>query len=95
MAHSCSIRDTVRIALHAAHCFFVSRRYRRSVQQHLAPDQLQLRLPGLKDTRVRADKLRTSGCAYATHAGVSIRINDILIPDETTGHASCTGCAPD
>lgn len=61
MAHSCSLRATVRIALHAAHCFFVSRRYRRSVQQPLAPDQRQLRLLGLKDTHVRADKLPYTG----------------------------------
>ena len=55
------LRATVRIALHAAHCFFVSRRYRRSVQQPLAPDQRQLRLPGLKDTRLYVDKLPYTG----------------------------------
>ncbi|MFS8380398.1 hypothetical protein D0A36_20780 [Xanthomonas campestris] len=44
------------------HTFFsVSRRYRRSVQQPLAPDQLQLRLPGLKDTRLYVDKLPYTG----------------------------------
>ncbi|MFH7396932.1 hypothetical protein, partial [Pseudomonas syringae group genomosp. 7] len=37
---------------------------------------------GLKDTGVFADKLMYTGFAYATRAGVSIGIDDMLIPDE-------------
>ncbi|AER57215.1 DNA-directed RNA polymerase subunit beta' [Pseudoxanthomonas spadix BD-a59] len=37
---------------------------------------------GLKDTVVFADKLMYTGFAYATRAGVSIGINDMVIPEE-------------
>ncbi|GAB3336135.1 DNA-directed RNA polymerase subunit beta' [Marilutibacter aestuarii] len=40
------------------------------------------RLLGLKDTVVFADKLMYTGFAYATRAGVSIGIDDMVIPDE-------------
>jgi len=40
---------------------------------------------GLKDTVVFADKLMYTGFAYATRAGVSIGINDMVIPDEKKG----------
>ncbi|WNH49492.1 MULTISPECIES: DNA-directed RNA polymerase subunit beta' [Stenotrophomonas] len=40
---------------------------------------------GLKDTVVFADKLMYTGFAYATRAGVSIGIDDMLIPDEKRG----------
>ncbi|KAG1471669.1 hypothetical protein G6F57_011302 [Rhizopus arrhizus] len=40
---------------------------------------------GLKDTVVSADKLMYTGFAYATRAGVSIGIDDMLIPDEKKG----------
>ncbi|MGH8345433.1 MAG: DNA-directed RNA polymerase subunit beta', partial [Pseudomonas sp.] len=40
---------------------------------------------GLKDTVVFADKLMYTGFAYATRAGVSIGIDDMLIPDEKKG----------
>src|SRR3546814_10092881 len=40
------------------------------------------RLLGLKDTVVFADKLMYTGFAYATRAGVSIGIDDMIIPDE-------------
>lgn len=40
------------------------------------------RMLGLKDTVVFADKLMYTGYAYATRAGVSIGIDDMLIPDE-------------
>ncbi|MEE7546014.1 DNA-directed RNA polymerase subunit beta' [Xanthomonas sp. Kuri4-1] len=40
---------------------------------------------GLKDTVVFADKLMYTGYAYATRAGVSIGIDDMLIPDEKKG----------
>src|SRR6478752_1487075 len=43
------------------------------------------RLLGLKDTVVFADKLMYTGFAYATRAGVSIGIDDMLIPDEKKG----------
>ncbi|WP_282275624.1 DNA-directed RNA polymerase subunit beta' [Stenotrophomonas sp. PS02297] len=43
------------------------------------------RLLGLKDTVVFADKLMYTGYAYATRAGVSIGIDDMLIPDEKKG----------
>lgn len=40
---------------------------------------------GLKDTVVFADKLMYTGFAYATRAGVSIGIDDMVIPDEKKG----------
>ena len=40
---------------------------------------------GLKDTVVFADKLMYTGFAYATRAGVSIGIDDMIIPDEKKG----------
>lgn len=40
---------------------------------------------GLKDTVVFADKMMYTGFAYATRAGVSIGIDDMLIPDEKKG----------
>ncbi|AWV08024.1 DNA-directed RNA polymerase subunit beta' [Marilutibacter maris] len=40
------------------------------------------RMLGLKDTVVFADKLMYTGFAYATRAGVSIGIDDMVIPDE-------------
>ncbi|KRG40328.1 DNA-directed RNA polymerase subunit beta' [Stenotrophomonas pictorum JCM 9942] len=43
------------------------------------------RLLGLKDTVVFADKLMYTGYAYATRAGVSIGIDDMLIPDAKKG----------
>ncbi|MGB3394667.1 MAG: DNA-directed RNA polymerase subunit beta' [Stenotrophomonas sp.] len=43
------------------------------------------RLLGLKDTVVFADKLMYTGYAYATRAGVSIGIDDMLIPSEKKG----------
>ena len=39
---------------------------------------------GLKDTVVFADQLMYTGFAYATRAGVSIGIDDMIIPDEKT-----------
>ena len=43
------------------------------------------RMLGLKDTVVFADKLMYTGFAYATRAGVSIGIDDMLIPIEKKG----------
>ncbi|WP_411832698.1 DNA-directed RNA polymerase subunit beta' [Pseudoxanthomonas mexicana] len=43
------------------------------------------RMLGLKDTVVFADKLMYTGFAYATRAGVSIGIDDMLIPNEKKG----------
>ncbi|KRG67189.1 DNA-directed RNA polymerase subunit beta' [Pseudoxanthomonas dokdonensis] len=43
------------------------------------------RMLGLKDSVVFADKLMYTGFAYATRAGVSIGIDDMLIPDEKKG----------
>ncbi|MGY0797838.1 DNA-directed RNA polymerase subunit beta' [Lysobacter sp. A286] len=43
------------------------------------------RLLGLKDTVVFADQLMYTGFAYATRAGVSIGIDDMLIPDAKKG----------
>ena len=43
------------------------------------------RMLGLKDTVVFADQLMYTGFAYATRAGVSIGINDMIIPDEKKG----------
>src|SRR5690606_19006226 len=40
---------------------------------------------GLKDTVVFADQLMYTGFAFATRAGVSIGIDDMLIPDEKKG----------
>ncbi len=40
---------------------------------------------GLKDTVVFADKLMYTGFAYATRAGVSIGIDDMIIPNEKKG----------
>ncbi|MFC6841206.1 DNA-directed RNA polymerase subunit beta' [Xanthomonas theicola] len=40
---------------------------------------------GLKDSVVFADRLMYTGFAYATRAGVSIGIDDMLIPDEKKG----------
>ena len=40
---------------------------------------------GLKDTVVFADQLMYTGFSYATRAGVSIGIDDMLIPDEKKG----------
>ncbi|WP_454259992.1 DNA-directed RNA polymerase subunit beta' [Pseudoxanthomonas mexicana] len=40
------------------------------------------RMLGLKDTVVFADKLMYTGFAYATRAGVSIGIDDMIIPEE-------------
>src|SRR3546814_1130690 len=42
-------------------------------------------LLGLKDTVVFADKLMYTGFAYATRAGVSVGIDDMIIPDEKKG----------
>ncbi|SFL35101.1 DNA-directed RNA polymerase subunit beta' [Lysobacter sp. cf310] len=43
------------------------------------------RMLGLKDTVVFADKLMYTGFAYATRAGVSIGIDDMIIPKEKEG----------
>ena len=43
------------------------------------------RMLGLKDTVVFADKLMYTGFAYATRAGVSIGIDDMMIPIEKKG----------
>ena len=43
------------------------------------------RMLGLKDTVVFADKLMYTGFAYATRAGVSIGIDDMVIPNEKKG----------
>jgi DNA-directed RNA polymerase subunit beta' len=43
------------------------------------------RMLGLKYTVVFADKLMYTGFAYATRAGVSIGIDDMIIPDEKKG----------
>ncbi|KGQ19509.1 DNA-directed RNA polymerase beta' subunit [Lysobacter dokdonensis DS-58] len=43
------------------------------------------RMLGLKDTVVFADKLMYTGFAYATRAGVSIGIDDMIIPTEKKG----------
>src|SRR5687767_8414346 len=43
------------------------------------------RMLGLKDTVVFADKLMYTGFAYATRAGVSIGIDDMIIPGEKKG----------
>src|SRR5690606_35745979 len=40
---------------------------------------------GLKDTVVFADQLMYTGFSFATRAGVSIGIDDMLIPDEKKG----------
>ncbi|GAB6197059.1 DNA-directed RNA polymerase subunit beta' [Lysobacter xanthus] len=40
---------------------------------------------GLKDTVIFADQLMYTGFAYATRAGVSIGIDDMIIPDEKKG----------
>ncbi|MGI9308849.1 MAG: DNA-directed RNA polymerase subunit beta', partial [Gammaproteobacteria bacterium] len=40
---------------------------------------------GLKETVVFADQLMYMGFAYATRAGVSIGVNDMIIPEEKTG----------
>ena len=40
---------------------------------------------GLKHTVVFADQLMYTGFAYATRAGVSIGIDDMIIPDEKKG----------
>jgi DNA-directed RNA polymerase subunit beta' len=39
---------------------------------------------GLKDTVILADQLMYTGYYYATRAGVSIGVNDMVIPDEKT-----------
>jgi DNA-directed RNA polymerase subunit beta' len=43
------------------------------------------RMLGLKDTVVFADQLMYTGFAYATRAGVSIGIDDMVIPDKKKG----------
>lgn len=43
------------------------------------------RMLGLKETVVFADQLMYTGFAYATRAGVSIGIDDMIIPDEKKG----------
>jgi DNA-directed RNA polymerase subunit beta' len=43
------------------------------------------RMLGLKDTVVFADQLMYTGFAYATRAGVSIGIDDMIIPDKKKG----------
>jgi len=43
------------------------------------------RMLGLKHTVIFADQLMYTGFAYATRAGVSIGINDMIIPDEKKG----------
>jgi len=43
------------------------------------------RMLGLKDTVVFADRLMYTGFAYATRAGVSIGIDDMIIPNEKKG----------
>jgi DNA-directed RNA polymerase subunit beta' len=40
---------------------------------------------GLKDTVIFADQLMYTGFAYATRSGVSIGIDDMVIPDEKKG----------
>ena len=40
---------------------------------------------GLKDTVIFADRLMYTGFAYATRAGVSFGINDMVIPEEKAG----------
>ena len=40
---------------------------------------------GLKDTVIFADKLMYTGFSYATRAGVSIGVDDLVIPDEKKG----------
>ena len=40
---------------------------------------------GLKDTVVFADQLMYTGFAYATRAGISIGVNDMVIPEEKAG----------
>ena len=40
------------------------------------------RMVGLKETVVFADQLMYTGFAYATRSGVSIGIDDMVIPDE-------------
>ena len=40
---------------------------------------------GLKDTVIFADKLMYTGFGYATRAGVSFGINDMVIPEEKSG----------
>ena len=42
---------------------------------------------GLKKTVVFADKLMYTGFHYATKAGVSIGIDDLMVPDEKKGHS--------
>ncbi|MBM7093025.1 DNA-directed RNA polymerase subunit beta', partial [Streptomyces sp. S12] len=43
------------------------------------------RMLGLKDTVVFADRLMYTGFGYATRAGVSIGIDDMIIPGEKKG----------
>ena len=42
---------------------------------------------GLRATVVFADKLMQSGFRLATRAGISIAVDDMLIPDRQEGHA--------
>ncbi|NBX71723.1 DNA-directed RNA polymerase subunit beta' [bacterium] len=42
------------------------------------------RLCGLKDTVILADQLMYTGFRYATLSGISIGVNDILVPEEKT-----------
>ena len=37
---------------------------------------------GIRETVIFADKLKDAGYSYATKAGISISINDMLVPKE-------------
>ena len=39
---------------------------------------------GLKETVIFADQLMYTGFRYATHSGISIGINDLVVPKEKT-----------
>jgi len=43
------------------------------------------RIAGLEDTVILADQLMYLGFHYATYSGISIGINDLIIPDEKNG----------
>jgi DNA-directed RNA polymerase subunit beta' len=44
------------------------------------------RVVGLKETVIFADQLMYTGFAYATVSGVSVGVNDFVIPDEKAEH---------
>ena len=46
------------------------------------------RVVGLKDTVIFADQLMYTGFAYSTISGVSIGVNDFVIPDERRGSST-------